>query len=190
LRYNARALQPFTWKRYIIPPIPRFFSIPLSCLDYYKSLNSYSIHLQPSVCLDAMTNTVFATIPTSACKLFYFFFVPHFCANYNFFFKSIGANWDGKESCATSASAIQVVFTDPANNRGSATATKAGVVCFAIKILTTAPITSPARTAAPVSTRAKVLTPVPALPNTLEPIANWSKMTAPSFLASTVEPVR
>jgi hypothetical protein len=100
------------------------------------------------------------------------------------------ANSDGTESCVTSASAIQLVFTDIANNRGNVTAMKVGEVCFAIEILTTAPITNPARTAAPVFTRAKVLTPVPALLNTLEPIANWLKMTALSFLVSTVEPVR
>ena len=119
-------------------------------------------------------------------------FVQFFLTNcLSFLFLScLVANWDGKESCVTSASAIQVVFTDLANNRGNVTAMKVGVVCFAIKILTTAPITNPARTAAPVLTRAKVLTPVPALLNTLEPIANWLKMTALSFLVSTVEPVR
>nr|CAH0109675.1 unnamed protein product [Daphnia galeata] len=58
------------------------------------------------------------------------------------------ANSDGTESCVTRASAIQVVFTELANNRGNVTAMKVGVVCFAIEILTTAPITNPARTAA------------------------------------------
>ena len=193
MRYNARALEPFTWKRYITRWIPRFFS-PV----YFNSFFSIVLitrvlikfFLQPSACLDAMTNTDFATTPTNACKLSRLHFCRICVIIIDFSLVSIDANWDGRESCATSASAIQVVFTDLANNRGSVTAMKVGVVCFAIKILTTAPITNPARTAAPVLTRDKVLTPVPALPNTLEPIASWSKMTALSFLVSTVEPVR
>ena len=51
------------------PRIPRFFrgfSLLIS--------NTFSI-LQPSVCLDATTNTVSATSPTSACKFFLFLFL-------------------------------------------------------------------------------------------------------------------
>jgi hypothetical protein len=125
--------------------------------------------LQPSACLDAMTIMVFATNPTNACKFISFSLIFHFshrefvqffltnCLSF-LLLSCLDANWDGKESCVTSASAIQVVFMDLANNRGNVTAMKVGVVCFAIKILTTAPITNPARTAAPVFTRAKVCT--------------------------------
>jgi hypothetical protein len=54
-----------------------FLFIPLSCLDY-KSFNQnssyFSMDLQPSACLDAMTITVFATNPTNACKFIISFF--------------------------------------------------------------------------------------------------------------------
>lgn len=65
----------------------------------------------------------------------------------------------GKDRCAMSVHFIQAACTAPATSHGTASATRAGEVCSAIRILTTAQTIAPARMAAPASTPVRDSTP-------------------------------
>lgn len=65
----------------------------------------------------------------------------------------------GKDRCAMSVHFIRAACTAPATSLGTASVTRAGEVCSAIRILTTALTIDPARMAAPASTPVRDSTP-------------------------------